>query len=141
MAEHGMHQIGAAASRAGLSLRTVRYYEEVELVVPSGRTDGGFRLYTDKDIDRLILVRQLKPLDLTLDEMRQLLSARDRLAEDLDADERRRAADQLAAYADVARQRWEDLRSRLESVQSIVENLERDAAEGRSDMLDTSNNR
>jgi DNA-binding transcriptional MerR regulator len=43
-----LHQIGAVANAVGLSLRTIRYYEEVEVVPPSGRTAGGFRLYTDE---------------------------------------------------------------------------------------------
>ena len=76
--ERQMHQIGEVAEAVGLSLRTIRYYEEADLVPPSGRSAGGFRLYTDDDIDRLRLVKSLKPLDLTIDEMRNLLTVRDR---------------------------------------------------------------
>jgi DNA-binding transcriptional MerR regulator len=76
-----MHQIGEVAEAVGLSLRTIRYYEETGLVLPSGRSAGGFRLYTDSDIDRLRLVKQMKPLELTIDEMRELLTVRDRLAD------------------------------------------------------------
>jgi MerR family transcriptional regulator, copper efflux regulator len=65
-----VHRIGEAAGRVGLSLRTVRYDEEIGFVVPSARTDGGFRLYTDADIDRLLMVKQLTPLDFSLDEVR-----------------------------------------------------------------------
>ena len=74
-----MHQIGEVAERVGLSLRTVRHYDEAGLVVPSGRTPGGFRLYTDDDIERLALIKRMKPLGFTLDEMRELLALRDRL--------------------------------------------------------------
>lgn len=42
-------QIGEVAERIGLSLRTIRYYEEVGLVVPSVRSQGGFRLYTEPE--------------------------------------------------------------------------------------------
>jgi len=45
----GMHQIGQVAGAVGLSLRTIRHWEEVGLVLPSGRSAGGFRLYTDQD--------------------------------------------------------------------------------------------
>jgi MerR family transcriptional regulator, copper efflux regulator len=76
-----MHQIGEVADAVGLSLRTIRYYDEAGLVPPSGRSAGGFRLYTVADIDRLRLVKHMKPLDLTIEEMRDLLTTRDRLAD------------------------------------------------------------
>lgn len=78
-------RIGDAAQRTGLSLRTIRYYEEVRLVLPSGRTSGGFRLYTDDDVERLLLVRAMKPLHLSLESTREMLAARDRLASGLAA--------------------------------------------------------
>jgi DNA-binding transcriptional MerR regulator len=65
-------QIGEVAESAGLSLRTVRYYEEVGLVVPSARTNGGFRLYSARDVERLLLVKRMKGLRLSLEEMREL---------------------------------------------------------------------
>lgn len=69
--------IGTVADRTGLSLRTLRHYDNVGLVRPSARSDGGFRLYTEADIDRLITIRRMKPLGFTLDEMRDLLAAMD----------------------------------------------------------------
>jgi len=59
-----MHQIGEVADAVGLSLRTIRYYEE-GVAPPSGRAAGGFRLYTDDDIELLRLVKQMKPLDFS----------------------------------------------------------------------------
>ncbi len=106
-----MHQIGEAAGRVGLSLRTVRYYEEVGLVVPSGHTPGGFRLYTDEDIERLELIKRMKPLGFDLEAMCELLSIRDRLANnDPDA---ATLADRLATYAHAAAGRCERLREQL----------------------------
>lgn len=52
-------QIGEAAEGAGLSIRTIRHYEEAGLVVPSARSDGGFRLYTEADLDRLRVVKRM----------------------------------------------------------------------------------
>ena len=66
-------QIGVLADRVGLSLRTVRYYEEVGLVVPSTRTKGGFRLYGADQERRLLVIKQMKPLGFSLEEMRELL--------------------------------------------------------------------
>ncbi|HSO50923.1 MAG TPA: MerR family transcriptional regulator, partial [Acidimicrobiia bacterium] len=73
------HQIGAVAERLDLSLRTIRYYEEIGLVSPSGRTEGGFRLYTESDIERLRLVKVLKPIGMSLEAMSELLECADRL--------------------------------------------------------------
>ncbi|WP_373693401.1 MerR family transcriptional regulator [[Mycobacterium] burgundiense] len=68
-------QIGAVAARTALSIKTIRYYDEVGLVVPSARSTGGFRLYTAADVDRLLSIRRMKPLGFSLDEMRRLLAA------------------------------------------------------------------
>jgi DNA-binding transcriptional MerR regulator len=68
-----LHQIGAVADRVGLSLRTIRHYEDVALVIPSGRSAGGFRLYTDADIDRLGQVKAMKPLGFSLEETARIL--------------------------------------------------------------------
>ncbi|MEX2420083.1 MAG: MerR family transcriptional regulator [Acidimicrobiia bacterium] len=67
-------QIGEVAERVGLSLRTIRYYEEIGLVVPSGRTEGGFRLYRVDDIKRLELVKVLKPTGMALEHLVELLA-------------------------------------------------------------------
>ena len=66
-------RIGEVAERLGLSMRSIRYYEETGLVTPTARTSGGFRLYSEADVQRLLLVMQMKPLDYTLDQMRQVL--------------------------------------------------------------------
>ncbi|WP_435613102.1 MerR family transcriptional regulator [Streptomyces sp. bgisy159] len=72
-------QIGEVAARTELSLRTIRHYEDAGLVVPSARSQGGFRLYTERDVERLMVIRRMKPLGFTLDQMRDLLDATDRL--------------------------------------------------------------
>lgn len=73
-----MH-IGELADRTALSLRTIRHYDEVDLLRPSGRTEGGFRLYTERDLERLLLIRRMKPLGFSLEEMREMLSIVDEL--------------------------------------------------------------
>ncbi|OBF31120.1 MerR family transcriptional regulator [Mycolicibacterium peregrinum] len=72
-------QIGEVAARTELSIKTIRHYDEVGLVVPSARSAGGFRLYTADDVNRLLAIRRMKPLGFTLDEMRELLDALDTL--------------------------------------------------------------
>jgi DNA-binding transcriptional MerR regulator len=73
--EQGHMQIGQVAARTQLSVRTVRYYHDVGLLTPSARSSGGFRLYTDDDVERLLVIRGMKPLGFTLEEMKQLLEA------------------------------------------------------------------
>jgi MerR family copper efflux transcriptional regulator len=72
-------QIGDVAEAVGLSLRTIRYYEEMGLVRPSSRSKGGFRLYTDADVARLLVIKRMKPLGFSVDDMRDLLAIRDQL--------------------------------------------------------------
>ena len=80
MSNDAVRKIGEVAETTGLSIRTLRHYDELGLVVPSGHTAGGFRLYTDADVQRLLLVRRMKPLGFSLERMRQFLRATDVLS-------------------------------------------------------------
>ena len=73
----GMMHIGELAERTELSLRTIRHYDEIGLLTPSGRSEGGFRLYTEDDFERLMLIRRMKPLGYSLEQMGDLLRAID----------------------------------------------------------------
>ena len=73
-----MH-IGELADRSQMSLRTIRHYDEVGLLKPAGRTEGGFRLYTERDFARLLVIRRMKPLGFTLEAMAELLRVVDAL--------------------------------------------------------------
>jgi len=73
-----MH-IGELAERTGLSLRTIRHYDEIGLLKPSGRTEGGFRLYSTDDLSRVMLIRRMKPLGFPLEDMAELLQLIDTL--------------------------------------------------------------
>jgi DNA-binding transcriptional MerR regulator len=125
----GLHhkQIGEVAERTGLSLRTIRYYEEVGLITPSARSHGGFRLYTESDIARLMLVKRMKPLDFSLEEMRDLLGVLDELErEDLAPEERDRTLDRLGMYETAAEERCESLRAQLETAEEFASSLRRE---------------
>jgi DNA-binding transcriptional MerR regulator len=118
---HELMQIGEVAERTGLSLRTIRYYEEVGLVVPSARSQGGFRLYTDPDVQRLLTIKRMKPLELTLEQMRELLDILDRLAAGtpLGKRERTRLAGTLRGYRDTIQGRCEALREQLATAEAF----------------------
>lgn len=124
MREDDRYQIGSAADRVGLSLRTLRYYEEVGLVIPSARTRGGFRLYTEDDIAKLSLIKHLKPLEFTLEELGELLDLRERLEHEQDPAVRADLNDRLAAYVDVTRQRARDLRAQLATIETVSRQLD-----------------
>jgi DNA-binding transcriptional MerR regulator len=77
----GELRIGEAAARVGVSSRTLRYYEELGLLTPSGRTPGGARRYTDEDIARLEHIRELQELmGFNLEEILEVVRIEDRLA-------------------------------------------------------------
>ncbi len=85
-----MH-IGEVAARTELSLRSLRHWEEVGLLTPSGRTEGGFRLYTEHDVDKILFIRRMKPLGFSLEQMKDVLADVEAL-EDPTADPAERAA-------------------------------------------------
>ncbi|WP_372491357.1 MerR family transcriptional regulator [Microbacterium aurugineum] len=98
-------RIGEVADQTSLSFRTLRHYEDVGLVTPTGRTDGGFRLYTPKDVGRLMIVRRMKPLGYTLDEMRAVLDVVDALADEPDSEDLQERLSALRQEATARRER------------------------------------
>jgi MerR family Zn(II)-responsive transcriptional regulator of zntA len=67
-----LYSIGEISERAGLSPRTVRYYEELELLPGVRRRAGGRRVYGDDELERLRFIQRLKTLGLSLAEIREL---------------------------------------------------------------------
>lgn len=65
-------KIGELASLVEMSPRTIRYYEEIGLLNSVKRVEGGKRIYTEKDLQRLKFIKRLKHLGLTLSEMAEL---------------------------------------------------------------------
>jgi MerR family transcriptional regulator, repressor of the yfmOP operon len=74
--------IGAAAARAGVSERALRYYQQLGLLVPACTTPGGLRRYSGEDLARVARIRELQALlGLNLDEIAVVLRNEDRLAQ------------------------------------------------------------
>ncbi|RJT96643.1 MerR family transcriptional regulator [Arthrobacter frigidicola] len=67
-----MH-IGELAERTGLSLRTIRHYDDIGLLPATARTEGGFRVFSEEDFERLTVIKQMKPLGFSLEEMSAIL--------------------------------------------------------------------
>ncbi|WP_022902476.1 MerR family transcriptional regulator [Curtobacterium sp. B8] len=116
-----MH-IGELAERAGMSLRTIRHYDEVGLLVPSGRTAGGFRVYTEGDLERLLVIRRMKPLGFTLDEMAELLRVVDALGTS-DAEGEAALAARLDEFLEDARARHAKLLERAGMAEEFIGTL------------------
>lgn len=140
-------QIGEVARRVDLSIRTIRHWEDVGLVTPSARSAGGFRLYSEDDVARIRLLRFMKPLDLTLEEMLELMRIRERLAgattDESDrvqalvwprtstaGSERAELAAQLATFVERAERRLEKLRAQVVEVEDFVGRLDAEVREG-----------
>lgn len=120
-------RIGEVAERIGLSLRSIRYYEEAGLVTPAGRTSGGFRMYSEFDVQRLIGVMQMKPLGFSLERMGEVLADLDVLRDtDADEDERVAARTRLAALHTEMRSALADLAQRLEIARSFTARLDQE---------------
>ena len=65
-------QIAEVAQRSGFTPATLRYYEDLGLLAPAGRTDAGYRLYDDTSLDRLRFISRAKQLSCSLDEIADL---------------------------------------------------------------------
>jgi Cu(I)-responsive transcriptional regulator len=65
--------IGKAADQAGLPTKTVRYYDDIGLVLPSSRTQTGYRNYDISSIKKLIFVKRARSFDFSIKECRELL--------------------------------------------------------------------
>jgi DNA-binding transcriptional MerR regulator len=121
-------RIGELARETGTTPRTVRYYEEMGPISPEARTDGGFRLYTDQNVQRLLTIKQMKPLGFSLDEMRELLEARDALRS-LDGGDPRRleVAAKLREFARYAERRVRKMRGHLDAGEELVRELRKES--------------
>lgn len=124
-ATRGLLQIGDVAEQTGLSLRTVRHYEDVGLLPAAERSPGGFRLYDDATVQRLLVIQQMKPLEFTLNEMREILDALDHVHAGTSAAQRRAVAAVLARYHVLVTQRVDKMRQRLAGAEQLQDTLER----------------
>lgn len=121
----GTMHIGELAEKTGLSLRTIRHYDEIGLLKASGRTEGGFRLYTQEDLSRLILIRRMKPLGFSLEEMTDLLKIIDTLQGGASGSDNPAVRDELDRFIGQAVERREKLRDQLTMADEFLDLLRR----------------
>ena len=76
--ELNLFTIEQVAIRTGFTKRTLRYYEEIGLLLPTGRTGGNYRRYSDDDLQRLQRIKNLRDLlGFSLTDIRELIEADD----------------------------------------------------------------
>lgn len=106
-------RIGELARRTGLTQRALRHYDEIGLLVPSGRSGGDYRLYSRADVERLLAVQHLKSLGLSLAEIAEALNG-----------EGAEPGELLARHAEVVERRIaeeQELLARLRRLQRAAE--------------------
>ena len=118
-------QIGELAEKTSLSLRTIRHYDEIGLLKASGRSEGGFRLYTQEDLSRLILIRRMKPLGFSLEEMMELLKIIDTLQQGGTGSDSPEVRQDLDRFITQASERRDKLQQQLNMADEFLDLLRR----------------
>ncbi len=122
-----MMHIGEVASRTELSLRSLRHWEDVGLLVPSGRTEGGFRLYTEHDVEKILVIRRMKPLGFTLEEMKAAMTHIEALRDPATSEDARcEARSHLATIQGGAGERRQKLARQLDMADEFINLLDRE---------------
>jgi len=70
-------RIGELAKKTGVPTKTIRYYEEIDVLPPPDRADNGYRRYATQAVERLLFVRDARATGLSLTEISSILSLRD----------------------------------------------------------------
>ncbi len=106
----GFMTIGEVAKKMGVTVRTLQYYDKEKLLSPSAESEGGRRLYTDKDLIILHQIMSLKSLGFSLDDIKQRLTSLKTPAD---------VANALAEQADVIRKEIERLTVSLTAIEQL----------------------
>ena len=106
----GYMTVGEAAKRMGVTVRTLQYYDKEGMLSPSAESEGGRRLYADKDLVKLHQILSLKSLGFSLNDIKQQLISLDTPAD---------VANALARQADDIRQQIEQLSASLTAIEQL----------------------
>lgn len=106
----GFMTVGEIAKKAGVTVRTLQYYDKEGLLSPSAESEGGRRLYTDKDLVTLHQIMSLKSLGFSLDDIKQRLISLETPTD---------VANALTKQADVIRGKIEQLTASLTAIEQL----------------------
>jgi len=121
-------RIGEVADRTGVSPRTIKYYEELGLLIPEERSPGGFRLYGEPDIERLRRILRLKDMGFSLAAIHEFISVREAAREATREAVLHETTEHLEAREHELTSRIEKLRRDLESAKDLRQELQHDIA-------------
>ena len=142
--EEARYQIGEVADRTGVTQRTLRFYEEKGLLKPAERMEGGFRLYSEQDIEHIELIKRLQSLlNLSLAEIKEMVDAEELIAQmratfrpdrDLPARKARvvQVREALTLQSEIVDRKVEQLREMrgvIDERLTMIDNLEREIDE------------
>jgi len=113
--------VGQAATQSGLPVKTVRYYADIGLVEPMGRSDAGYRIYGDGEVSKLTFIRRARAFDFSVKDCRELLG--------LYEDKTRSSKD----VKDIALKRLAEIDEKLSELQKLRDELARVAHECHGD--------
>lgn len=131
-AESGTYQIGDVADKVTLSLRTTRFYAEAGILAAVGEDGAGTPLYDDEAVDRLLLIKKMKPLGFALEEMRSLIDLRDEATSDgIASDRRAELLDRLQTWITLAEEKLRSLEEQVRIAESFLVGLHDDAHRAR----------
>ena len=102
--------VGEAARKTGVTVRTLQYYDKEGLLSPSAESEGGRRLYTDKDLVILHQIISLKSLGFSLDDIKQRLVSLETPAD---------VANALTEQADDIRRKIEQIKASLSAIEQL----------------------
>jgi DNA-binding transcriptional MerR regulator len=127
------YRIGEVAEAAGVSTRTLRYYEELGLVSPSGHSPGGARRYSDADLARVLRIRELQHLvGFNLDEIKTIVAAEARLdqlrSEFKAGGPPQRERELVAEAIEINDRLREDMQAKLSRLETFLADLDARAA-------------
>ena len=106
----GFMTVGEVAKKMGVTVRTLQYYDKEGLLSPSAESEGGRRLYTDKDLITLHQIISLKSLGFSLDDIKERLISLETPAD---------VANALTEQADDIRQKIEQLQASLSAIEQL----------------------
>ena len=106
----GYMTVGQLAKKMGITVRTLHHYDKSGLLSPSSESEGGFRLYSDKDVVKLHQILSLKHLGFSLDDIKNRLVSLDTPAD---------VATVLTEHAAAIRKKIETLSDSLEAVDAL----------------------